>query len=91
MAGSNARWATELRSQLRREQGFGWSIRERNGHVQLTRRWEDDSRSSVMLAIPWDASCGRAVLNAVAEIRTRMESHNLSLSEAQVAPQPEAT
>ena len=83
MAGSNSRWAAELRSQLRREQGFGWSIRERNGHVQLTRRWEDDSRSSVMLPIPWNASCGRAVLNAVAEIRARMEGHNLSLSEAQ--------
>ena len=83
MAGSDSRWAAELRSQLKRENGYGWSVRERNGHVQLTRRWEDDSRSSVMLPIAWNASCGRAVLNAVAEIRIRMESHNLSLNEAQ--------
>jgi integrase len=83
MAGSIPRWASELRSQLKREHGFGWTVRERNGFVQLTRRWEDDTRSSVMLPITWNAACGREVLNAVAEIRTRMDSHNLSLREAQ--------
>ncbi len=83
MASSSIRWASDLRNQLKREHGFGWSVRERNGNVQLTRRWEDDTRSSVMLPIPWNAACGRAVLNAVAEIRARMESHNLSLREAQ--------
>lgn len=82
MAGSTPRWATELRNQLKREQGFGWTVRERHGQVQLTRRWEDDTRSSVMLAIPWNAACGRPVLNIVAEIRSRMESQNLSLKEA---------
>ena len=83
MAVSSPRWATELRNQLKREHGFGWNVRERHGRVQLSRRWEDRSRSTVMLDIAWNASCGRDVLNAVAERRTLMESRNLSLKEAQ--------
>lgn len=83
MAASSPRWASDLRAQLKREHGFGWTVREIRGAVQLTRRWEDNSRSSVVLPIAWNAACGRAVLNAVAEIRARMESHNLSLKEAQ--------
>ncbi len=82
VAGSTSRWSTELRNQLKREQGFGWTVRERHGQDQLTRRWEDDTRSSVMVPIAWNAACSRPVLNTVAEIRTRMESHNLSLKEA---------
>lgn len=83
MAGKSPVWATELRNQLKREHGFGWTVRERHGKVQVTRRWEDGSRSAVVLPIPWNAMCGRAVLNAVAELRHRMETHNLSLGEAQ--------
>ncbi len=82
MAAPAPRWAQDLRSQLKREHGFGWSVRDIRGRVQLTRRWEDDTRSAVLLPIAWNPSCGREVLNAVAEIRQRMESHNLSLSEA---------
>jgi integrase len=83
MAASSPKWVSELRSQLKREHGFGWSVRERNGKAQLTRRWEDGSRSSVMLDIAWNPTCGRAVLNAVAEVRSRMESQNVTLNQAQ--------
>ena len=83
MAASSPRWASDLRTQLKREHGFGWTVREIHGQVQLTRRWEDSSRSSVVLPIDWNAACARAVLNAVADIRDRMETHNLSLKEAQ--------
>lgn len=82
MSASTPRWTAELRNALKREHGPGWNVRERNGHVQLTRRWEDDTRSSVMLRVPWTPSCSRRVLNAVAEHRTLMEERGLSLKEA---------
>ncbi|WP_050757153.1 hypothetical protein [Cyanobium sp. PCC 7001] len=57
-------------------------MREIRGEVQLTRRWEDGSRSSVMLGILWNSACGLDVLNTVAAIRERVEAENLSLQEA---------
>jgi len=50
-------WVTTLRASLKQEHGFGWGIREKQGKVQLTRRFEDLSRSSVTLDVSWDARC----------------------------------
>jgi integrase len=75
-------WISALRHLLKTEHGYGWSIREHRGKVQLTRRFEDGSRSSVSLDLPWDASCQTGVVNAIGEIRQRMEAQGLSLPEA---------
>jgi integrase len=75
-------WTRALRDLLKTEHGFGWSIREHRGKVQLTRRFEDGTRSSVSLDLPWDASCQTGVVNALGEIRQRMEAQGLSLGEA---------
>jgi hypothetical protein len=49
-------WTRVLRALFKTEHGFGWSIREHRGKVQLTRRFEDGTRSAVSLDLPWDAS-----------------------------------
>jgi integrase len=75
-------WIAPLRHLLKAEHGLGWSIREHRGKVQITRRFEDGSRSSVSLDLPWDGSCHTGVMNAIGEIRQRMEAQGLSLGEA---------
>jgi len=75
-------WTGALRALIKTEHGFGWSIREHRGKVQLTRRFEDGTRSAVSLELPWDASCQTGVVNAVGEIRQRMDAHGLGLAEA---------
>lgn len=71
-----------MRASLKQEHGFGWSVREKQGKVQLTRRYEDGSRSSVTLAIAWDSRCLSEVTGLVSEIRTRMENQHMGLREA---------
>lgn len=75
-------WVSALRNVIKTEHGFGWSIREHRGKVQLTRRFEDGSRSSVSLDLSWNASCQSGVLAAIGEIRQRMDVQGLSLTEA---------
>lgn len=82
-------WFDTLRLQLRQEHGKGWSIREvgvtaRNpiGRAQLTRIWEDRTRSSVALPLEWKASNATAILTTVGQLRTLMEERNLSLQDA---------
>ena len=50
-------WDYTLRDVIKTEHGFGWAIRGHRGSVQLTRRFEDGTRSSVTLDLPWNASC----------------------------------
>ena len=54
---SRQHWFETLRLSIRQEHGKGWSVREigatnRNpiGRCQLTRIWEDRTRSSVVLS-----------------------------------------
>ena len=48
-------WTDLLRKQLKNEHGFGWSVVEQSGNTKVSKRYEDDSRSSVMLPIEWRA------------------------------------
>jgi hypothetical protein len=75
-------WVSTLRASLKQEHGFGWGIREKQGKVQLTRRFEDGSRSSVTLSVSWDSRCLSEVMGLVNEIRQRMEAHQMGLGEA---------
>lgn len=75
-------WDSTLREVIKTEHGFGWAIRGHRGKVQLTRRFEDGSRSSVSLDITWDASCQSAVMQTLGDIRQRMEAQGLGLKEA---------
>ena len=75
-------WDATLRDLIKTEHGFGWSIRGHRGKVQLTRRHEDGSRSSVSLEAPWNASAQTEVVKVLGEIRQRMEGQGLGLAEA---------
>jgi len=76
------RWVATLRQAIKQEHGFGWNVREISGKVQLTRRYEDQSRSSVVLDIPWNSDSITPVLAAMHDLRTRMEQQQIGLKEA---------
>ena len=92
MSGHSTRWIETLRNAIKQEHGFGWNVREISGKVQLTRRYEDQTRSSVVLDIRWNSEAITPVLALLQEIRERMEQQGLGLSEAYqlVSPQQEA-
>lgn len=75
-------WDATLRDLIRSQHGFGWSIRGHRGKVQLTRRYEDGTRASVSLALPWDATSQTEMVTLLGEIRQRMEGQGLGLKEA---------
>ncbi|MCP9930607.1 hypothetical protein KBY82_07415 [Cyanobium sp. AMD-g] len=75
-------WVASLRALLKTSHGFGWTVREIHGHVQLTHRYPDGSRSSAVLDLPWSPEAATAVAVRVQEIRSRMESQGLGLKEA---------
>ena len=83
MPSSSPRWVITLRDAIKREHGLGWSVREMSGRIQLTRRFDDGSRSSVTLDLPWSPASTRSALNQIKELRERMESAGLSIKEAQ--------
>lgn len=82
MAAQPAKWVSNVRGAIKHQHGFGWSIREVAGKVQLTRRFEDGSRSSVVLDLPWNPDCTGTLLGLLPEIRHRMEGQQLGLKEA---------
>jgi len=75
-------WDHDLRRQLKREHGPGWTLVEQSGKVKLTRRYEDGARASVTLDIPWEAGNSTAIANEVAVIKARMDEHGIGLRDA---------
>lgn len=77
-------WERDLRSLVKREHGFGWSLSEQSGKAKLTHRYPDGLRSSVTLNLPWRSSSATSVLAQIKAIRERMEESQLGLQEAAV-------
>lgn len=75
-------WFIRIRQQLKAEHGFGWNIRDHRGTVQLTRRFEDGTRSSAYLPLPWRQDSGTPILMWVSAVRELMEQQNLTLKQA---------
>jgi hypothetical protein len=63
-----AKWVSHVRGAIKQQHGFGWSIREIASKVQLTRRFEDGSRSAVVLDLPWNADCTGDLLTLLPQI-----------------------
>lgn len=89
MATRRQQWFDTLRLSIRQEHGKGWSVREIGatsrtpiGRCQLTRIWEDRTRSSVTLPLEWKATNATAIITTVGQLRTLMEERNLSLQDA---------
>ena len=83
MPSSSPRWVITLRDAIKREHGLGWSVREMGGRIQLTRRFDDGTRSSVTLDLPWSPASTTSALSQIKELHERMESAGLSIKEAQ--------
>ena len=75
-------WKDILRQQIKNEHGFGWNVSEQSEKTKVVRRYEDDSRSSVMLPIEWKASNAREIADSVARLKEIMDDQNVGLSEA---------
>lgn len=82
MPAKREEWFATVRKQLKAEHGFGWSIRDHRGTVQLTRRFEDGTRSSAYLPLQWAKGSGTPILNWVTAVRELMEQQQLSLKQA---------
>ena len=76
------KWVSTLRAAIKQQHGFGWSVRDKAGKVQLTHRFDDGTRSSVTLDCTWNPDATSEVLGLLPEIRSRMESRQLGLKEA---------
>jgi len=76
MPAQPAKWVTHVRGAIKQQHGFGWSIREIAGKVQLTRRFEDGTRSAVVLDLPWNPDCTGVLLGLLPEIRSRMDGQH---------------
>ena len=71
-------WLHDLRRQIKRDYGPGWSIIEQSAKVKLSRR----KGGSVMLDIPWVASSTTAIMNEIGVISSRMQERRIGLREA---------
>ena len=63
MPSSSLRWVITLRDAIKREHGLGWSVREISSPIQLTRRFDDGTRSSVTLDLPWSPASTTSALS----------------------------
>ena len=61
-------WKDILRQQIKNEHGFGWNVSEQSEKTKVVRRYEDDSRSTVMLPIEWRASNAREIADSILTI-----------------------
>ena len=75
-------WEHDLRRQIKREHGAGWSLYPQSKGTKLTRRYEDGKKSSVMLEIEWAAGSATAIANEVGVLAARMQEQDISLREA---------
>jgi hypothetical protein len=83
------KWFETLRLSIGQEHGTGWIVREigataRNpiGRAQLTRIWENRTRSSVVMPLEWKATNATAILATVGQLRSLMEVRKVSLQDA---------
>jgi integrase len=76
-------WERQLRQLVKATHGRGWSLSpHRGGRTQLTRRWSDDTRSSVTVSTPWAPSSGPALLALVERLASLMEEQEIGLAAA---------
>ena len=83
MSTSSPRRVITLRDAIKREHDLGWSVREMGGRIQLTRRFDDGTRSRVTLDPPWSPASTTSALSQIKELHERMESAGLPIKEAQ--------
>ena len=76
------KWVLDLREDIKDQQRFGWSVREKKGSVEVIRYWADTGkRQSAVLPIEWRKENKRDILNALHGIQAALNK-GLSLKDA---------
>ena len=76
-------WESKLQEAVKRQQRFGWSVREMKGSVFVQRYYPDiNKRVSAALPIKWEPNQELNVLNALQKINEVMQNSGCSLKEA---------
>ena len=76
-------WERQIRQMVKASQGSGWLLRAGRGdRTQAIRCWDDGTRSSVTLPIPWHPSSGTTLLALTERLAAVMAMHQLGLAEA---------
>lgn len=76
-----------MRRLIKQQYGNGWSVIEVSGKTRLTRTYEDKTRSTITLDIPWEPNKATAIQNSIGVLKQRMEEHSISLKEAHARSQ----
>ena len=76
------KWVLDLREDIKDQQRFGWSVREKKGSVEVLRYWADTGkRQSAVLPLEWRRENKRDILNALHGINAALNK-GLSLKDA---------
>ena len=76
-------WEKKLQEAVKRQQRFGWSVREKRGKVLVQRYYPDtNKKTTVALPIAWEPNQELSVLNALRNINDCMQNSGCNLKEA---------
>jgi integrase len=75
-------WVGAMRKGLNGLNGEGWTVRDIRGRIQLTVRFEDGQRTSLVLDLPWAGTSQADLLSTAAKLKTLMLEKGLGLREA---------
>jgi integrase len=75
-------WEKNLRQLIRTDHGRGWSVRGMSSRCQITTRWADGTRSSIVTALPWAGTEASKILGLVGRLKELVEQQHLPLSDA---------
>ena len=76
-------WEKKLQEAVKRQQRFGWSVREKRGKVLVQRYYPDlNKKVSATLPILWEPNQELNVLNALQKINDVMQNSSCNLKEA---------
>ena len=65
-------WVKTMRTGLHGQNGEGWTVREIRGHIQLSVRFDDGARSTVVTTLPWAGTSQAPLLTTAARIKELM-------------------
>ena len=76
-------WEKKLQEAVKRQQRFGWSVRDKRGKVLVQRYYPDiNKKVSATIPILWEPNQELNVLNALQKINEVMQNFVCSLKEA---------
>lgn len=76
-------WFSSLRQLVKASCGPGWILREhRGGRTQISRAWQDGTRSSVTVGLPWQAESTPALLVLVERLDGLLRHQQIGLAQA---------